>query len=75
MEVEIVYLEVPLTVKGIFYPEELELMYDSDISGCPGYPPEFDIHEVFAGGVSIIDLLSDNQLDDIKSETIKKIEE
>lgn len=74
MKVEINYLQIPLTVKGVYHAEEPEVMYDSDMSGCPGYPSEFEIHDVLAGDISIIELLSDYQMDEIQSQTIEKIE-
>jgi hypothetical protein len=75
MTVEINYLGVQITVEGLYYPGDPEIMYDLDMAGYPGSNSEFEIHDVFVGEVSIIELLSDYQMEEIISEAIEKIEE
>jgi hypothetical protein len=75
MEIEISYLGVELRIEGSYYPGEPEIMYDSDMAGYPGSLSGFDISDVFVGEVSIFDLLSREQLQEIRSEVIEKIEE
>jgi hypothetical protein len=71
---EISYFGVELTVLGIYHPGEDQVMYDSDMAGYPGSPPEFEVFDVFAGDISIFNLLSHSQVLDIESEVIEKIE-
>jgi hypothetical protein len=75
MEVEISYLGVEMTIEGMYYPGEPEIMYESDMGGYPGSSSEFEIFNVFVGEVSIIDLLSSYQMQEIQSEVLEKIEE
>lgn len=72
---EINYSGVDIVVEGNYYPGEDEVMYDSDMAGYPGSRSEFEIYDVFVGDISIIELLSDYQLEDIQSEIIQKIED
>lgn len=74
-EIEISYLGVEMTIKGIYYPGEPEILYDSNMEGYPGSASSFDIEDVIVGDVSIIDLLSKYQMLEISSEVIEKIEE
>ena len=74
-EVEINYLGVQMSVEGLYYPGEPGVMYDSDMAGCPESISEFEIYDVMVGEVSIIELLSDYQMQEIQSEVIEKIED
>lgn len=71
---EIDYLGVQMTIKGIYSPGENEVMYDSDMAGYPGSGPEFELFDIFIGGVSCIDIFQDYQIEDIKDLVIEKIE-
>lgn len=75
MVVEVSYLDVEISVKGVYTPGENEIMYDSDMAGYPGSSPEFDIYNIFIGGVSCIEIFQDYQLEDIQEIVIEKIQE
>ena len=74
MQTEIEYLGVTMEVKGVYYPGENEIMYDSDMAGYPGSSPEFDLYDIFIGGVSCVEIFQDYQIEDIKEIVIEKIE-
>lgn len=71
---EINYFGVEMTVEGNYHVGESQVMYDSDMGGHPGSGPEFELYDVFVGGISILNLLSYEQLAEIESEVIEKIE-
>jgi hypothetical protein len=71
---EINYFGVEMTVEGNYHAGESQVMYDSDMAGYPGSGPEFELFDVFVGGISILNLLSYEQLAEIESEVIEKIE-
>jgi hypothetical protein len=71
---EINYFGVEMTVEGNYHAGESQVMYDSDMAGYPGSGPEFEIFDVFVGGISIFNLLSHSQVLDIEAEVIEKIE-
>lgn len=75
MVVEIEYSGVTIEVKGVYTPGENEIMYDSDMAGYPGSSPEFDIYNIFIGGVSCIEIFQDYQIEDIQEIVIEKIKE
>lgn len=77
MEVEINYSEVPLTVVGIYYEGEPQVMYDSNGEGYPGSPSEFEILKITVSDseVNIWELFSNKQIDQITELVIEKIEE
>jgi len=63
---DIEYCNVVLFVTGYYSPEEKRVMYNSDLSGYPGAPAEFDIDKIQCGRQDIMDLLSGSQLDEIE---------
>ena len=71
---EISYFGVEMTVEGNYHAGESQVMYDSDMGGHPGSGAEFELYDVFIGGISILNLLSYEQLAEIESEVIEKIE-
>lgn len=75
MVVEISYLDVEISVKGVYTPGENEIMYNSDMSGYPGSSPEFEIYNIFIGGVPCFEIFQNYQLEDIQELVIEKIEE
>jgi hypothetical protein len=77
MEVEINYSEVPLTVVGIYYEGEPQVMYDSNGEGYPGSPSEFEILKITVSDseVDIWGIFSDEQLTEITELIIEKIED
>lgn len=75
MVVEVSYLDVEISVKGVYTPGESEIMYDSDMAGYPGSGPEFDIYNIFIGEVSCIQIFQAYQLEDIQEIVIEKIQE
>jgi hypothetical protein len=77
MQVEINYLEVPLTVSGTYYAGDPQVMYDSNGEGYPGSPAEFEIIKIAVSDsdVDIWELFSNKQIDEITELAIEKIED
>jgi hypothetical protein len=77
MQVEINYLEVPLTVSGTYYEGDPQVMYDSNGEGYPGSPAEFEIIKITVSDsdVDIWELFSNKQIDEITELVIEKTEE
>lgn len=72
MEVEVMYLDVPLTVKGEWiHPEDCVLNY-GDGSGYPGSGVDVEIDDILIGEISIIGMLLYKQIDEIKELTLEK---
>lgn len=71
--VEIDLYGVPLTVVGIYTPEEPGVDYTQDMDGYPGSPAEFEVYEVLAGEVDIRDILIWDQIDEITALTLEKL--
>lgn len=70
-----VYLSgIELEAVGVYTPEEQEIRYHDDMSGTPFSPAEFDVNEVWAGGVDIYDLLSEEQLNNIVEQVLNRQE-
>lgn len=67
IEYDIEYDTVPLTVKGVYYPEEPEIRYSSDGSGYPGCAAEFDIKDVICGQQSVLALLDYQQIKELET--------
>ena len=63
---DIEYYGVVLFVTGCYSPEEMMVMYNSDLSGYPGAPAEFNIDKIQCGRQDIMELLSGPQLDEIE---------
>jgi len=63
---DIEYYDVVLFVTGCYSPEEKRVMYNSDLSGYPGAPAEFNIDKIQCGRQDIMELLSGPQLDEIE---------
>lgn len=72
---KITYLGIDMEVEGTYYPGEPQIMYDSDMAGYPGSSPEFEIYNIFIGGVSCIEIFQDYQIEDIQEIVIEKIQE
>jgi len=59
------YNDRELTIKGYYEEEEPMVMYYSDMSGHPGSPAYFDSKEIIFNGRNIINLLSDETIEEI----------
>lgn len=72
--IEIKYMDVPLTLEGYYSKGDERVDYYPDNSGYPGSPSEFDTHHVYVNGVDIINILSDDILEDLDNLAVEKIE-
>lgn len=68
ISVDVVLYTVPLQVTGYYTPEVPQVMYYSDGSGYPGDPEEFEITDVFANDLSVMEIIHEDYL-----ETIEKL--
>lgn len=75
MEVIVEYRGVSLVVEGTYEPEEPMVMYYPDGSGYPGSASDFEINAVFVADVDIFDMLTDDQLLDIRNLVLESIED
>lgn len=73
--VEINYLGAELEIEGTFTPSEKEERFDSNMTGVPESPAEFEILKVIAGGTNIIGILYESQLDEIINLCLEKMED
>lgn len=62
-----------LTVKGYYEEEEPTVMYYSDMSGHPGSPAYFEIKEIKFNGRNIINLLSDETIEEIQETCLTEL--
>lgn len=64
--VTIIYCGVSLIIEGNYISEEKEIRYDSNIEGTPYLDSIFEIKSICVNDIDIIDLLSDDKIDDIQ---------
>ncbi len=72
--IELNYMDVPLTLEGYYSKGDERVTYYPDGSGYDGSPSEFDTHRVYVNGVDIIDILSDDVLEELDNMAVEKIE-
>lgn len=72
--VEINYLGADLEIEGLYSPPEKEERYDFNMTGTPESAADFEVSKVMAGGIDIIGILYDNQIDDIINLCLEKLE-
>jgi len=73
MIVDIIYRGITLVVSGDYSPEEPEVRYYPDGSGYPGCGAEFSINTIFVDETDIIDLFSEEQIEQIRDMCFDKI--
>lgn len=73
-EVNLKYMDVPLTLEGYYSKGDERVDYYPDGSGHPGSPSEFDTHHVYVNGVDIINILPDYMLEELDNMAVEKIE-
>jgi len=73
MTVHITYRGIELRVVGDYSPEEPAVMYYPDGSGYPGCGAEFSINTIFVDETDIIDLFSEEQIEQIRDMCFDKI--
>ena len=74
MEANIEYNEIVLEIEYDYQPMEPTVMYYKDGSGDPGCPSSVEINDIKHCGESIIELLSEDTIDDIKEITLNEHE-
>lgn len=72
--VEVKYMDVLLELEGYYSKGDERVDYYPDGSGYDGSPSEFDTHHVYVNGVDIIDILSDDVLEELDNLAVEKIE-
>ena len=73
MGTEITYKGILLEVTGEYTEAEEIVRYNEDFSGHPGSPASFQTFDVFVEGVSIVDLLGEDDLMEIDNLVLEKI--
>lgn len=71
--VDIEYKGVKLSVEGTYIEGSEGVFYNSDMSGSPYIPDDFDVNAVFAGDVNIYDLFSNEDLKSIEELVLEEI--
>ena len=74
MEIEVIYKNTPIVVEGVYTPSEPMVMYYNDMSGYLGSNSDFEVEDIFIGGISVLELL-ESDLDNIINLVLEKIEE
>ena len=69
-ENEVVVRDIKLNINYYYNPGERMVMYYADGSGHPGESPSVEIQEVYAGGVDIYELLTEDILEYIEEKLI-----
>lgn len=69
-ENEVVVRDIKLNINYYYNPGERMVMYFSDGTGHPGESPSVEIQEVYAGGVDIYELLTEDILEYIEEKLI-----
>lgn len=72
--VEVKYMDVPLVLEGYYSKGDERVDYYPDGSGYDGSPSEFDTHSVYVNGVDIVNILSDDILEELDNRAVEKIE-
>jgi hypothetical protein len=68
------YMNVLLNLEGYYSKGDDRIDYYPDLSGYDGSPSEFDTHSVFVNGVDIINILSDDTLEELDNLAVENIE-
>lgn len=72
--IEVKYMDILLDLEGYYSKGDDRVDYYPDGSGYDGSPSEFDTHGVFVNGINIINILSDDVLEELDEMAVEKIE-